>query len=355
MLLELVTVGALFGPGHPIEIEWAAPPACPDAAWARAEVERYVGDSLGETRATQLSFRVAITEREGGFVADIETLTEGGTRRRRLPHSDCRKLSEGAALIIALAIDPATIDVVDPEALDTIQDAEEAPPEVEQEEPAAETVEVVQPQPQPQPPSPTTTPPRSSPSPRRGLRPWWGAARVAFDFGIGRLPTIDLGGTVGVTVGGGPLRIEVLGGAWGPRSIAVEDGSRAVFWAWAVAARVGGAIPVGRVVELPILAGVDVGQIRAEGRGLERAGSAAPLVGHVHLVPGVTVWVHPNVGVLFEADLFVPWIRPTFSVAGRGEIHQAAPVGFHPALGVLARLSARKAAPRNGSAPKRKL
>jgi hypothetical protein len=174
------------------------------------------------------------------------------------------------------------------------------------------------------------------------LQPWWGAARAAFDFGIGRLPTIDLGATFGVTVGGGPLRIELLGGAWAPRTIAIADGSQAVFWAWAIAGRIGGAVPLGRIVELPILAGVDVGQIRADGQGLDRADGAAPLVGHVHLVPGVTVWVHPNVGLLLEADLFVPWIRPTFSVQGRGRVYQALPVGFHPAVGVLARLPARK-------------
>jgi hypothetical protein len=348
VLLELATLGALVGPGHPIEIAWDAPPTCPDAAWARAEVQRYVGDSLGETRATQLSFRVSIAEGEGGFVAEIETVTDGGTRRRRLPHSDCGKLSEGAAIIIALAIDPATIGEVDPEALGAIAEGEDAPPAVVEEEPPPPPEEKVVQEPA------VPSPPPASPPPRRGLRPWWGAARAAFDFGIGRLPTIDLGGTAGVTVGGGPLRIEVLGGAWAPRTIAVADGSRAVFWAWSVGARVGGAIPIGRIVEVPILAGVDVGQLRADGRGLARPAGAAPLVGHVHLVPGVTVWVHPNVGLLFEADLFVPWIRPTFSVAGRGEVYQALPVGFHPAVGVLARLPARKAPPGNGSGAKRK-
>ena len=362
MLATLVLAGVLAAApeaGHPIEIEWSAPAACPDAAWAHDEVERFVGDELSRTRATQLSFQVEIaTSTDAGFVAEIVTVTEGGQRRRRLPHSDCQRLSQAAALIIALAIDPASIAAVDEETLEAIASAEdEASPDEPEDAPDESNDESgtePETEDEPRPLAPTAGDPDPTepdpPESTRRLRPWWGAARLAFDLGVGRLPTVDVGGTLGVTVGGGPLRIEVLGGAWAPRSVVVEQG-RGVFWTWAIAGRVGAAIPLGRRVELPILAGIDVGQIRAAGRGLLDAGDAAPIVGHVHLVPGATVWVHGNVGLLVEADLFVPWSRPSFSVAGHGRLYRAPPVGIHPAIGILGRIPAR----RNGSRPKRKL
>jgi hypothetical protein len=336
LLLGLAPPAAPAPGGHPIEIGWQAPPGCPDAAWARAEVERFVGDSLQATRATQLSFEVSITADAGsGWIASIVTITDGGRRRRRLPHEDCERLSEAAALIIAMAIDPAALDVADEAALGALARAEPA------EEVAAPT------EAEPAEAEPTaSTPERAAPEPVRAPEPphrfaeRWIGPRLAFDLGVGRLPTIDVGGTLGVTAGVGPLRFELVGGALGPRTVAVEAGE-ASFVAWSVAARVGWALRLGPRVELPLLVGVDLGQLRARGRGLPQASSAAPPIGHVHLVPGVIVWIAPNLGLGLELDAFVPWARPSFTVDGHGTVFRALPVGVHAGLGMIARFPRR--------------
>ena len=93
---EVLVAGLMSGPapvpeppsGHPVEIRWHATEGCPDASWARAEVERFVGEALDQTRATQLSLQVEIAANAArGFEAVIVTTTEGGRRRRTLAHS----------------------------------------------------------------------------------------------------------------------------------------------------------------------------------------------------------------------------------------------------------------------------
>jgi hypothetical protein len=344
MVLGVVTAWALAGPAagaHPIEIEWDVPGACPDESWARAEIESLAGVSLADTQVTQLRFAVSIVrDSADGWAANVVTVTNREKRGRWVTYSDCQAVAEAAALIVAMVIDKA---VKEEEATEGEPSGTEAENDGEETELDTAPVAVAEPE-------PTGPPAVSAPTKRGRLTPWWGGVRAVFDFGVGRLPTVDLGGTLGVTVGGGPLRIEVLGGAWAPRSVSVEGNARAQFYAWSVGARVGGAIGVRRIVEIPILAGFDVGQIRASGRGLAAASEVSPVLSHAHLCPGVTVWVHENVGLLFEADVFVPFVRPTFSVGGRGSVYQALPVGVHGGLGLIVRGPARD----NGSRGKRK-
>jgi hypothetical protein len=337
------------GAGHPIEIGWQAPAACPDADWARAKIERFVGDALGQTRATQLSFDVRLdADPTQGWTASIVTTTEGGRRRRTLSHSECERLSEAAALIIAMAIDPAAIDAADESTLGAMASAkttEEEPTPAPEDPPEPTPTPADDPDPLPDPlpaPSEPRTPPATPPG-RFADR--WAGPRIGFDAGFGRLPTVDLGGTAGATLGVGPLRFELLAGAWAPRTVVVRGDSEARFFAWAVALRGGWAFPVGRRVELPLLVGVDLGQVRAQGRALDAAASATPPMGHAHLVPSVVVWVHPNLGVTAEVDAALPWARPAFTVAGRGTVFRAPVAGLHGGIGLVARFPRRPPSP----------
>ncbi len=351
----MLLTGVLLGPpssettpGHPIEIEWSAPASCPDAEWAHREVERFVGDSLAQTRTTQLSFEVSITpEPAEGWVANIVTITEGGRRRRVLPHSDCERLSEAVALIIAMAIDPAAIDAADESALGAIaraRTAEDEPPPPESseisEQPESTSEESDSSSPEPEPP-PTSSPPTSPPRPPGRFSDRWAGPRLAFDAGVGRLPTVDLGGTAGASIGVGPLRFDLLGGIWAPRSVPVQGDATTHFWAWSVALRLGWAFAASRRVDLPLMVGVDLGQVRAQGRGLQAATEAAPPIGHAHLVPGVQIWLGPRVGLVGELDIAVPWARPQFTVEGAGTVFRSGPIAVHAGVGLLVRFPRR--------------
>lgn len=346
----LLVVGLSFGPatvpappsGHPIEIGWEVSAGCPDAEWARTEIERLVGNALDTTRATQLSFDVEIaTSDSSEFEATILTTTEGGRRSRTLTHTECQPLSEAAALIIAMAIDPAAIDAADPRTLGNVATArtvDVAP------QPGPKAKNKPEPEPLPE-PARESVPVPERPRPARAGRfaDRWAGPRIAFEAGFGRLPGLDLGGSGGVALGLGPLRLQALAGTWAPRTVAVGNDGDTRYWAWSVGLRAGWAFEVSPRVEIPLLVGVDLGQVRARGRGLQRPATASPPLGHAHLVPSVVVWVHPSVALLAEIDAAVPWARPRFEVSGHGTVFRAPLMGVHGGIGVVARFPRRPA------------
>ncbi len=315
-------------------------------------MEAFLGESLEEVQGAALQIDVAIVEEDGAFVARIDTRTAGGPRRRLLPpHRDCALVGEAAAIVVAMAIDPDVVAQLDDAEIDALrlgQAGREAEPAVVES-------------------PPPTDPPKADPTTRDATTPTTPNARVApatartrprpfalvratADVGWGRLPGIDLGTTLAVGIGWTRLRADVFGTFVAPRDVEVGQG-QARFLAWAVGLRIGAAAIDRARIELPIMAGVDVGQIRARGVGLPDTRSADPVVVVARLGPGLRVRVHPIVAIAFELDLLVPFSRPSFSVQGHGEVFQVPPVGVRGALGLELRFPGR---PSNGSAGSRR-
>jgi hypothetical protein len=91
----------------PTSVDWTAPPGCPSADWIRGRIEAFVGQKLSDARQQSLHVRAVVESMpEGDYRVTIVGRDENGLRERTLSHSNCRKASEAAALIIALAIDP---------------------------------------------------------------------------------------------------------------------------------------------------------------------------------------------------------------------------------------------------------
>jgi hypothetical protein len=82
-----------------VELEWSAPPDCPQRDVVLASVQRRLGAS---PPAPALQARVTLVEEEGQFLLALET--QGA--RRELKGPSCAELAEAGALILALLVDP---------------------------------------------------------------------------------------------------------------------------------------------------------------------------------------------------------------------------------------------------------
>lgn len=96
-----------------LELSWHAPDECPgDVPFLRA-VEGFLGQALEVTSNQQLTIDVQVTgDRARGYVAKLSFTRREGTTVRELEHPECGKLSEAAALLTALAIDPERVSSV---------------------------------------------------------------------------------------------------------------------------------------------------------------------------------------------------------------------------------------------------
>lgn len=107
----LVSASALAAPAPSrVALRWNSPDECPDDAELVASVEGFLGQKLSEAREQELSASVNVVgSARDGFAAKLLFKSRGGIEERSLEHPECRKLMEGAALLIALAIDPERV------------------------------------------------------------------------------------------------------------------------------------------------------------------------------------------------------------------------------------------------------
>jgi hypothetical protein len=92
-------LAAVLAQSPVLELEWTAPPECPQRDTVLASVQRRLGAS---PPAPSLQARVTLVEQEGEFLLALET--QGA--RRELKGPSCAELAEAGALILALLIDP---------------------------------------------------------------------------------------------------------------------------------------------------------------------------------------------------------------------------------------------------------
>lgn len=97
---------ALAAPPSFVELEWAAPDRCSSAA----DVLAAITTQLGENFSSETRIRAAgIMHVAGGmYVLELRYSTEaGGFDERRVEGESCRAATDAAALVLALALDPA--------------------------------------------------------------------------------------------------------------------------------------------------------------------------------------------------------------------------------------------------------
>jgi hypothetical protein len=107
-----------------LELSWTAPSSCPDRAWIEAAVLHLVTNLPSQP----LQVTGAVREEGGRWVVDLE-LRGAVTGRRTLSATSCGAVSRGAALIVALALDPqASASLAEEDSAQPHAPASEPPP-----------------------------------------------------------------------------------------------------------------------------------------------------------------------------------------------------------------------------------
>lgn len=281
-----------------LDLAWNAPPGCPDRAWVVAAVNRLVPSPPQALHVTG-----AVREDEGGFTVDLE-LSGPASGTRTLRAASCTSVARGAALIIALALDPQA-------ATSAIEEAPPAPA-----------------------PAPPLAPAASAPpAPRREALAFAGAVVIG-----GLLPTYAPGAVVGGGVAWRALRLD-LSAELVPHastSLARRPAVGADFALAGLALR-GCAGHAWGGLAVHGCAAVRAARISGEGRGLvETYRDRADLLA---LEPGVLVRVPlgTRAGLALDAAAVLPLTRPDFVLLTNGPsepLHRVSVVGLRAALTV---------------------
>jgi hypothetical protein len=93
------------------QVSWDAPSECPDRHALVAQIEDLLGQSLDEAREQQLRIQTMVVRGPSAYEATLSVASAQEIRTRTLANADCARLTEAAALIIALAIDPERVEM----------------------------------------------------------------------------------------------------------------------------------------------------------------------------------------------------------------------------------------------------
>ncbi|MBL9105393.1 MAG: hypothetical protein JNL82_30920 [Myxococcales bacterium] len=274
--MRALALVVLVAPALPVEVTWQGEASCPLAGF-NSELEAYLADSR-EPRAV----RVTVEVREAAakrWTAELVLKTEDASSRRALSGSSCAEVSQAAAFVTAVVVDPGVLtrpaaepalaeDPIVPEPHEVPAPADPGPPEI-----AA---------PEPEPTIPRA--PASEPARPRRVRGFVRPSGGFEAFGMPKIgPTVSLAG--GVL--GEAWRVEVFGMYRAPSDVHVEEDGARLAWArlrmWAVGARGCGVVRAA-IFEVPLCAGLEAGQVVGQGLGYEmrqtdRIPWAAALVG----------------------------------------------------------------------------
>jgi hypothetical protein len=297
-----------------LEVDWVAPPGCPDAAAIEEAVHARLDEAL---EAASASVRGHVQGRPGAWRLDLEVRTSGATVSRRVRDPDCVTLTDAAALIVAVAIERAAAPS-DP----VLRSIESSTPT------AIAWNEIRFDRPQPR----DADPPEPEPEPRSS---WRLGARAAAGLGVGALPGVGADVEIAALVQRKRFIAEVGARYEPPRRARYPDApeSGGDLSLWAIRAAACFAPAVGRV-RFPLCGGAEAGGMYGRGVGL-------PVQRRAHLPwaaaragAGLSVAVLPWLRLAANAELLVPFSRPRFSTDSRGPVHEAAPVAGRFNLGL---------------------
>jgi hypothetical protein len=302
-------------PDTDLELQWEAPPSCPDASAVRAAIDANLGREAFASTLSSVVARGTITAQGETWRLDVEVSWSAGRMQRSVVSDGCTELAAAAGLVIAVA-------------LDMLRDMQpEAPPQVHEEE-------------RPQPIAPP------EPAPPERARKIAIEPRVGAELEIGALEVVRGGVAAGVGFVGARWRVDLVGQYWAPRSVrpfaeapdagvSVQQGSAGA--RACLRARVG-------PIELPTCLGAVAGGARARGIGLDVPRRALLPWAAVVLGQEVTWVSRRRVGVFVGADAMIHVVRPRFRVTDVGTAVRTSRVGARFVVGALVRVSQRRLA-----------
>lgn len=301
-----------------IEVEWSAPPECPDAGALEREVLRLLGDTpAGETT------RVRASIVRDADVLRLELWTSRGETEgtRTIDGASCEALVEAGALVIAIAIDPEVVLRVAAEAPEPVEPADAGTTDVIEEDSAVAEASA-------------ETAASAPAAPSEPIARF--VAQAHATIGVGPLPYPSPGGSIAL---GARISIVEL---WAGAAFLMEQSTDNARFGLAYG-RLRGclALELGSAVELAPCVAVDVGALW--GAGIDIAAARAGTSEWVALTPGLDarLWITDSIGVSIGAELAIPLLarRFTIEVVGRDPmvVFEPAPVGFLGGIGLIVR------------------
>jgi hypothetical protein len=325
-----------------LELHWEAPPECPDRAQLLAAIDATLGEVTEGERPPLRVRGLVRAEPTTGFVLRLE-LDDGHAGTRELRGASCKELTDAAALVIAMTIDPRLLETLQ----GPIEVPEvEPPPERSPSDAAAETPSDRSPSDAaietPLDRSPADTAPAEPPArdtPRRSPDPLRFLGRAQAGVGGGPLPGAAAVLGLAAGLGGRGWRAELSASYWTPRTRTSAAnpavGVRAQLWTLGVH---GCGEPRWRTLSFPLCAGILAGAVHARGEGeLVPRTIASRWVG-VALEPGIVWWARPRVGLGLRAEGHAALARPALRSEPSGTVFKSASAGVTLRAGLELRL-----------------
>jgi hypothetical protein len=308
-------------PSAGLVLRWRAPRGCPSEGEVIAAVTRLLGRPVEDPSPRRVAV-ARIRRARRGWSLRI-TVSTGATRRHRALAGDtCDEVSEAAALVLALAIDPdvAARPAGPPDPPPT------PPPAVSIAPPSAPPTA---PPPAPAPPAiPPSTPPRVAPSLR-------GFARLEALGDLGAQPALTWGATLVVGLSVRAFRAELSATYFGPQRALVRPGDPTQGGDISlVAGSLRGclAAPIGPV-DLGGCAGAELGVQSGAAFGVNRPSRGEALWVALPLAATLRRSLSRRFGVHVEAGASIPLLRRQFAIEGLGAVFRPAPITVRASLG----------------------
>jgi hypothetical protein len=303
------------------ELTWESPAGCPD----RPNVEQRIQKLLGAAAKTEVVVEGRVTATKGGYHLALTTTRDGARGERSLDDASCEALADSAALIVAMAIDPAAA-LASEEPAEPVAVVASAEPIESEPPPPSPAVVVVAPPPADVPAVVVRAP--ESPAPVRPRFLLSGGGEVLG----GVFPRAALGAALSAGVVFGPLRVDV-GGRFTPsstHSLSEPSGASGTFELLVAQAR-GAYLFTRDAWDLGPTLGVEVGRARARGQGVSESleGRAPWFAGSLGALATLRAG---SVALTIDAALVVPFTRPSFVIEGAGTVHTPAALALRAGL-----------------------
>ncbi len=333
-----------------VDFEWSGPKQCPDSSEVRARLDEHLAAISAAGYEREVVARAQVEARGDRLELTLDLRVDEAVGQRRLHGADCELLAEVAALLTAMAVDPAAATRADPSLLDRLGEAQGAQPDDEvdptqratnaPDEGGADSDDA------------TATPVNTSveaddaPPEGGGARarrsdeggPHWGF-ELGGNVGWGTLPGYELGPELGLVLQGARWHLRAFG-TWAPRrSLAVpglEDGEAEIDWdLWSVGLRASGRVGLTRWSDLLAGGGFRAGQMRARPRGVPESATASPAWLEIEVGVDWRVrmwrWLWVRVGASGHVDP----LRPRFEIEGLGRVHEPSWLGVRGSMAIF--------------------
>jgi hypothetical protein len=277
----------------PIAISWNAPAECPGLDAVKTEVRRVAGQV--PPPAEPLWADVTIQRGTGaGWLLTLATRAGTRTGERRLAGSDCTELMHAAALVLALMINPEASFIAEPP-----------------------------------PPPPPPRPPPPPPEPERHF-----AIGVDVMIGSGALPGLAGGFGLRVAASAAALSGELRGSVWPSRSTASVDPTKGgtfdlIDGSAAGCARAGH----DQILSPGVCAGASVVRLHGRGYGVGYPADTSAWWTAAFAEANLRARLSSLNAVRLAAQIVVPLGRPSFALAGVGQVFEPATIWLRGTLG----------------------